>query len=140
MADSIRSIGALAPGVTPLQVTFSPQVRTESPPAPKADASPGPASRTDSDPSAPAASRTAGTGPALQKAAQKVQEFLDLTKSELSFKIDHGSGQSFFRVVDPKSGKVILQVPSEDVLKSARRLREAADQANASGVFLDKEG
>lgn len=140
MADSIRSIGALAPGVSSLQVTSSPQARPEAAPSAKADAAPTPAPAARSSSPAVDPRQGVGGGPALQKAAQKVQEFLDLTKSELNFKIDEGSGESFFRVVDPKSGKVILQVPSEEVLKSARRLREAADQASASGVLLDKEG
>lgn len=145
MADLIRSIGALATGGSPLQVSspalqppridFTPPAKAEGSPmqaAPQAVESGGPEG-------APQA-KSAGGEASLQRAAQSVQEFLDLTKSELSFKIDEGSGRSFFRVVDPKSGKVILQVPSEDVLRSARRLRESSNQANASGVFLDQEG
>ena len=37
-------------------------------------------------------------------------------------------------------GRPFLQVPSEELLAMARKLREFAEEMGASGVLLDKEG
>ncbi len=43
--------------------------------------------------------------------------------SELRFSIDRGSGEPVIRIVDRVTDEVILQVPSERVLRTAEALR-----------------
>ena len=56
-----------------------------------------------------------------------------LNQTEVKYAVDKATGIITFTVFDPKSKKVIRQVPTEEVLAMARRLRE-------QGLLIDKEG
>ncbi|MEI7614785.1 MAG: flagellar protein FlaG [Betaproteobacteria bacterium] len=60
--------------------------------------------------------------------------------SEVRFQRDESTGQAVFKVVDSTNGKVLLQVPSEEMLAMARNLQAMASQQAAPGVLLNKEG
>jgi flagellar protein FlaG len=76
----------------------------------------------------------------LGAAVQDVKNYLQQLPSELQFGVDKGSGSFYFKVVNPATREVIRQVPSEEVLAMARKLREFANPKTASGVLMDKEG
>lgn len=70
----------------------------------------------------------------------KVNSHLQEAGSELKFQVDKETGRTVFKVINPKNGEVILQVPSEEMLALARNLRALDKQEGASGVLMDKEG
>jgi flagellar protein FlaG len=71
---------------------------------------------------------------------EQVNSHLQATGSELKFQMDSGTGQAVFKLVDPSNGKVLIQVPSEEMLAVARNVRSSERQKDASGVLLDKKG
>lgn len=73
-------------------------------------------------------------------AMEQVNDHLQSTGSELKFQVDHATGHTVFKLVDPNSGKVLIQVPSEEMLALARNLRAIEKQKDASGIIVDKEG
>jgi flagellar protein FlaG len=73
-------------------------------------------------------------------AAKAFQAFFDQSNAALSFQVDETSGRLYFKVVDANTQEVIRQVPSEEVLAMARKLRELTDLKDASGALVDKEG
>jgi flagellar protein FlaG len=77
----------------------------------------------------------------LEEATRSLQDYLKGLPSDLQFRHDEDSGKSFFKVVNPVTREVIRQVPSEEVLAMARKLKEL-DQLgnNAPGLLLDHEG
>lgn len=72
----------------------------------------------------------------------QLNSHLQQTNSELQFQVDKDTGHTIYKVVNPSSGQVLLQVPSEEVLAMARNLRAMAmeKETGASGVLMDKEG
>lgn len=68
------------------------------------------------------------------------QNSVDASYSDLLFRVDPDSGISFFKVVDVNTRKVIRQIPSEEVLAMARKLRELSGQTDAKGVLMNEEG
>jgi flagellar protein FlaG len=77
----------------------------------------------------------------IEASAREVDAFLKASNSELRFLRDEDSGRNYFKVVNPHTGDVIIQVPSEEVLAIARKLKELdAAVGKASGVILDERG
>ena len=58
----------------------------------------------------------------IDKALAQIQAYLADSKRQLSFLVDESSGRTVIKVVDPASGEVIRQMPSEEVLKVAAYL------------------
>ncbi len=91
---------------------------------------------------------------AATRAAQDLNEYLQQQTTEASkarktattsfadivFQIDKSTGAAIFKVVDAKTKEVIRQVPSEEVLAMARKLRELSGRPEASGILVDEEG
>jgi flagellar protein FlaG len=69
----------------------------------------------------------------VNQAVRNISDYVQSLKRDLRFSVDQDSGRTVVTVVDPQSGEVIRQIPSEEVLTIARRL------ADASGVFLKVE-
>lgn len=144
MVDQVNPLGSLAPGLQPtLQVPTVPASanRPSSVPEPAHSLPPvqapdprGAGGKSASKRLAKSAEQSLGT------ATQDVKDYLKQLPSVLQFRVDQGSGQYYFKVVDPATQKVIRQVPSEEVLAMARKLRELADPKSVSGVLMDKEG
>lgn len=81
-----------------------------------------------------------GVEASSEAAMDKVNSHLQNAGSELKFQVDKETGRTVFKVVNPKNGEVILQVPTEEMLALARNLRALDKQEGASGVLMDKEG
>ena len=56
----------------------------------------------------------------VAKAAAKLQEFVSKMGRNLSFSVDETTGYNVVRVVNPQTGELIRQLPSEELLKIAR--------------------
>lgn len=132
MADQVNPTVSLAPG-TLLALTVArptPPVQEKPPIAPPA--------------SAQAPKPEAGGRPvspeAVRSAAEAFSEFLQSNRSDLEFQVDKATGEPYFKIVNTTTKEVIRQVPSEEVLAMARKLRELADAKGAPGVLVDKEG
>lgn len=56
----------------------------------------------------------------VEKAAQEIQQFVQKMGRNLNFSIDETTGYHVVRVVNPDTGELIRQLPSEELLKIAR--------------------
>ena len=56
----------------------------------------------------------------VEKAAREIQEFVQKMGRNLNFSIDETTGYHVVRVVNPDTGELIRQLPSEELLKIAR--------------------
>jgi len=132
MADQVNPTGSLAPGpLLTFAVPSKPQSVPEKPRVAKA---------ADPAPKGPEERRAGESAKALDTAVQDLKAYLRDFQSDLLFQVDESSGHTFFKVVDAKTQEVIRQVPSEEILAMARKLRELASPREASGVLVDKEG
>lgn len=132
MADQVSFTGSLAAGVSQASTVVSrPQPVPERAPATRsADAQA--ANPAPEDKGAPA-----GT---VNSAAEAFGAYLQQHQQELVFQVDQVTGETVFRIVNAKTKEVIRQVPSEDILVMARKLRELDHSKGASGVLVDKVG
>jgi flagellar protein FlaG len=65
--------------------------------------------------------------PAVSVAAaiEQIEDFLADSQRQLTFQVDENSGRTVVRVVDPGSGEVIRQFPSEELLQVAATLERS---------------
>jgi flagellar protein FlaG len=70
----------------------------------------------------PPAPAPAPTPDRVEQAVQQIQSYLNNSQRQLQFQVDSSSGRTIVRVVNPESGELIRQIPSEEVLKLARAL------------------
>lgn len=56
----------------------------------------------------------------VAKAAEQLQNFVQSMGRNLSFSVDEVSGYNVVRVVNPDTGELIRQLPSEELLKISR--------------------
>lgn len=56
----------------------------------------------------------------VAKAAEQLQSFVQSMGRNLSFSVDETSGYNVVRVVNPDTGELIRQLPSEELLKISR--------------------
>jgi flagellar protein FlaG len=68
--------------------------------------------------------------PNLEVAVQNLNRFLKESDRSLEFKYDKSAGRTIITIVNPSTGEVIRQIPPEEVLAAADRLR-------GSGSLLD---
>ncbi|QJR81820.1 flagellar protein FlaG [Alteromonas pelagimontana] len=74
----------------------------------------------------------------VETAAQAVEAFLQVQSRNLSFTIDKETQRSVVTVRDSESGNIIRQIPSEEVLKLAERIKELQEDVGSSvGVLLN---
>lgn len=143
MADQVNPIGSLTPGHSPVAAVVTAAVQPAVAPISKARVS---RIEATSSPDAPTSAREAPSAKAEQKAnldeaSRSLQDYLKGLPSDLQFRQDEDSGKTFFKVVNPVTREVIRQVPSEEVLAMARKLKELDLLGNkASGLLLDHEG
>lgn len=132
MADQVNPTGSLAPVLSLIPVLKArPSSVQEKPLATK------PA---DSALKGAEEPRTDASAKALDAAAQEVKDYFQQSQSELMFQVDKSSGRTYFKIVDARTKEVIRQVPSEEFLAMARKLREITTSKGAPGVLVDKEG
>ncbi|MCP4983458.1 MAG: flagellar protein FlaG [Gammaproteobacteria bacterium] len=71
----------------------------------------------------------------ISEAVSRINEIVQSIQRDLSFNLDEDSGQTIIRVIDSESGELIRQIPSEEALAIANRLRDLQkDTVNGSGV------
>lgn len=148
MVDQVNPTGSLVPGTSPVLMTASKikPVPDKSPPPkaakiqlkelapPNLEASPKEAEEAVKD-----------LNDFLKQSGSELTLLRDTSKeamsySDLMFQVDDSTGLSFFKIVDSKTREIIRQVPSEEVLAMARKLRELSGHKDAAGVLVDQEG
>ncbi len=132
MVDQVSPTGSLAPVLSlTLPVAAKPPTAQEKPRANQA---------ADPAPKGPEGQPVDQSAKALDTAIKEFKQYLQQSQSDLMFQVDESSGRTFFKVVDANTKEVIRQVPSEEILAMARKLRELADPKTAPGGLVDKEG
>ena len=132
MADQVNPLGSLAAGIlqTAQVVAKPPSAPEKSSPAKVADTR-----------SKDLEGRPSGVSVQdLEAAATTIQEYLQNAQSNLVFSVDKDTGSIVFKIVNSVTREVIRQVPSEDVLSMARKLRELSNTEDTPGVLIDREG
>jgi flagellar protein FlaG len=68
----------------------------------------------------------------VSNAVTQMNRFLNALQKDISFFFDEASGRNGVKVVDRQTGEVLKQIPPEEVLKTAARIREMV------GALLDE--
>jgi flagellar protein FlaG len=63
---------------------------------------------------------TQPTREVVAKAAEQIQSFVQSMGRNLSFSVDETTGYHVVRVVNPSTGELVRQLPSEELLKISR--------------------
>ena len=77
------------------------------------------------------ASATPATPQQVQAAVDTLNEHFSTYRSDLKFKVERDIGVLVVSVVDSGSGEVLMQLPSEQALQTAREVR----RGNAQGLL-----
>lgn len=76
----------------------------------------------------------------IETAVSQISEFVQSNSRQLNFSVDEGSNKQVVKVTDAESGKIIRQIPSEEVLKLSERLQDLqADVGTAVGLLFNKQ-
>lgn len=70
----------------------------------------------------------------VEKAVTELTNHFQNIQRNLNFSVDEDSGVTVVKIVDMESQEVIRQIPTEDALALAQRLRESS--ADESGIFI----
>jgi uncharacterized FlaG/YvyC family protein len=92
------------------------------------------------DPSSQGQAVPAAVSGSPDKAVEQINNHLRQASTQFQVQVDTDSGKTIYKVVDPTTGQVVLQVPSAQVLAMAHTLQAMDKQQGASGVLLDKKG
>lgn len=65
----------------------------------------------------------------LEQTVSQVNELVQSVKRNLSFSLDEASGHTVIKVVDSDSGKLVRQIPSEEVIALASYLQSVQEDA-----------
>lgn len=77
---------------------------------------------------------------AIEQAVRQMNVYTQNLQRALQFRIDKDSGQTVVRVLDAKTDEVIRQIPSEEILAIASRMRaEAAVSTESTPGMLLRE-
>ena len=60
----------------------------------------------------------------LSELAEELSELAQVVRRELDFSVDEDSGRTVIRVMDSETGKLVRQIPPEEVLTLVARFRE----------------
>lgn len=76
----------------------------------------------------------------IEAAISKLSEFVNTNSRQLNFSVDEGSNKQVVKVTDAESGKIIRQIPSEEVLKLSERLQDMQTEVGtAVGLLFNKQ-
>lgn len=142
MADQVNPTGGLAPGLSlALLLAANPKPAQDKTRAASVADAPVSANETSAVPSAENAGDDSTSSSNIpSNAVEQLNNYLQRSGTDLKFQVDQATGRTVFKVVSQNSGEILLQVPSEEMLSMARKLRELTKQMDASGVLLDREG
>ncbi len=74
----------------------------------------------------------------LEKATSDVEAFLQSAKRGLKFHVDEDAGRTVVKVMDVREEKVIRQIPTEEVLMLAEKIRDLKETFyRKTGMLLD---
>jgi len=59
---------------------------------------------------------------------------------QLEFKVDETSGRTIIKVKDSKTGEVIREIPSEEIVRIGNRIKELADSLHSSKSKVELKG
>ena len=59
----------------------------------------------------------------LEEVVKRLSDAMSANNMHLSFSVDDSSGRVVVRVTDERTGKMVRQIPSEDVLRIAKNIR-----------------
>ena len=71
---------------------------------------------------------------AVEQAVQQLNQFAQNFQRSLQFSVDKASGETVVRVLDANTKEVIRQIPSEEFLAIAERLRQQSEAS--AGVLV----
>ena len=74
------------------------------------------------------------------QAVQQINNHLRQSSTQLQVQVDSETGKTIYKVVDPTTGQVVLQVPSAQVLAMAHALQAMDSKTSPSGVLVDQKG
>jgi flagellar protein FlaG len=72
----------------------------------------------------------------IENAVLKLNEFAQTNNRQLNFSVDEGSNRQVVKVTDSESGKIIRQIPSEEVLRTSERLQDLQTEVGTAVGFL----
>ncbi len=72
----------------------------------------------------------------LEKAVSDINAYVQNLQRDLEFRVDRDLGRTIITVLDSETREVIRQIPSEEVLKGARLLKERAGADAPFGGLL----
>lgn len=72
---------------------------------------------------------------AVEQAISELNQYAQNLQRSLQFSVDKASGQTIVRVLDATTKEVIRQIPSEEFLAIAERLRQQSN-ASTTGVLV----
>jgi len=76
----------------------------------------------------------------IETAVAQLSEFVQTSSRQLNFSVDEGSNKQVVKVTDAETGKIIRQIPSEEVLKLSERLQELQTEVGtAVGLLFSKQ-
>ncbi len=76
----------------------------------------------------------------FSESISNINNVLQTNGTEISFKLDNSAERPVVIVTDKESGNVIRQIPSEEVLKFAERLKEIESESSAkTGIVVDRQ-
>ncbi len=76
----------------------------------------------------------------IELAVQEVEAFLQVQNRNLAFTVDEGTERSVVTVKDSESGDVIRQIPSDEVLQLAERIKDLQEDIGSSvGVLVNNK-
>ena len=73
---------------------------------------------------------------AMEQALRQLSDFAQNFQRSLQFSVDKASGQTVVRVLDATTKEVIRQIPSEEFLAIAERLRQQSEMG--SGMLVQE--
>jgi len=127
MANSLNSLGGLSAGS--FQAVSRPLPANEKPRPTKLD----------SEPKGSEEKPAAASAQQLDAAAKTIQEHLQDSQTDMVFSVDQETGGPVFKIVNATTHEVIPQMPSEEVLAMAHKLRKVSTQEDASGLLVDRK-
>ena len=76
----------------------------------------------------------------IDRAANKVNNFVKQIDRNLEFSVDEASGRVIITVREPETGKIVRQIPPEELLVIAKLVSENFANSVPSGILLADEG
>ena len=72
----------------------------------------------------------------LQAAVSKINNLVKTVQRDLTFNLDEDSGHTVIKVIDTNSGKLVRQIPTEEVLAIATYFQDNSNDSAGAGQAL----